>query len=386
MLFHPIDTKEAFNPANKNEIAHLWYHVHFDQYILYEKNWKVKYVPKKKFDPIPIRRELIKMAENTAQQRRMAFADLSSYYYVRQLNAKPIARIIHGLGGGHVRETSLTLHPVYGVPYIPASSLKGVVRNWFIQAFCDGEEKQLALHPKGALVFGTQEQRGTVQFHDIFLTNHLTIEPDVLTVHFNDYYSGRKAATDDQKPNPVTFLTVTVSDVDIYLTTSKYDKKSSEELLKEAASWTAQALSELGIGSKTSSGYGYFTSIEDVTETEFFPLVETRKLEREKKQKLLEVERIQKEEEEKRRKEEESRLTEMSADERLVFQIERLTDSPVDQEKSKTELYNEVIALQNHRAAEALKAYWQQTGNWNVKKQKKKQYDKVKAIKQLLGE
>jgi CRISPR-associated protein Cmr6 len=278
MLFHPIDTKEAFNPANKIEIAHLWYHVHYDQYIhrFNEKNRKVEYVPKKKFDPIPIRRELMEIAENTTQQRRRAFADLSSYYYVRQLKAKPIARIIHGLGGGHVRETSLTLHPVYGVPYIPASSIKGVVRNWFIHAYCNGDEKQLAMHPKGALVFGTQAQRGMVQFHDIFLTNQLTIEPDVLTVHFKDYYSGRKAATDNQNPNPVTFLTVTVSDVDIYLTTSKFGDKSSEDLLKEAASWTALALSEFGIGSKTSSGYGYFTNIEDVTETEFLPNVKTR--------------------------------------------------------------------------------------------------------------
>lgn len=385
MLFHPIDTKEAFNRANKNEIAHLWYHVHYDQYTFDERNRKAKYVPKKKLDPIPVRRELVKMAENSAQQRKSALADLSNYYYIRQLKARPIARIIHGLGGGHVRETSLTLHPVYGVPYIPATSLKGVVRNWFIQAFCDGDEKQLALHPKGALVFGTQEQRGMVQFHDIFLTNHLTIEPDVLTVHFGDYYSGRKAATDDQRTNPVTFLTVTVSDVDIFITASKYGETSSEELLKEAAGWTAQALSELGIGSKTSSGYGYFTNIEDVTETELLPFIERRKMEK-AKQKLLVIEQKQKEEWEKLRKEEESRLAEMSIEERLVFQIERLTDNPIDEEKSKTELYNEVIALQNQRAAEALKAYWERIEQWNVKKQKKKQYEKVQAIKQLLNE
>lgn len=384
MLFHPIDTKEAFNSANKNEIAHLWYHIHYDQFTLDEKN-RSKYIPKKEFDPISIRRVLIEIAENTLQQRRKALADLTNYYYVRQLKAKPIARIVHGLGGGHVRETSITLHPVYGVPYIPASSLKGVVRNWFIHAFCEGDEKQLALHPKGALVFGTQEQRGLVQFHDVFLTNHLTIEPDVLTVHFKDYYSDQKAATDDQSPNPVKLLTVTVSEVDIYLTSNKYDHLSNEELLKEAAVWTARALSEFGIGSKTSSGYGYFTNIEDVTEKEFFLFVEAQKQER-KKQKLLELERKQKEEEDKRRKEEESRLSEMSAEEKLVYLIERLTDSPGDIEKSKTELYNEIITQQNQQAAKALKLYWQCIGQWNVKKQKKKQYDKVQSIKKLLGE
>ncbi|WP_044895093.1 type III-B CRISPR module RAMP protein Cmr6 [Bacillus alveayuensis] len=381
MLFHPIDTKEAFNPANKNEIAHLWYHVHYNQMTEHfnKRKNRVEYVAKKQMGAIHIHRELKKVAENITMQRKSSLADLANHYHVRQLKAKPIARIIHGLGGSHVRETSLTLHPVYGVPYIPASSVKGVVRHWFIEAFCDGEEKKLAEHETGALVFGTQAQRGIVQFHDIFLINQLVIEPDVLTVHFKDYYGSGKPATDDQNPNPVTFLTVNVSDVDIYLTSCKYGGNiPSEELLKEAASWTAQALSEIGIGSKTSSGYGYFTNIEDVTETEFLPFVKMRQQEKEK-QKALEAQ-------EKHRREEEARLAEMSAEERLVVQIEKLTNQPQDQEKSKTVLYNEVIAQQNRPAAAALKAYWQRTGNWNVKKQKQKQYDKVQAIKHLLGE
>jgi CRISPR-associated protein Cmr6 len=69
-----------------------------------------------------------------------ALADLPEHYQVRVLQATPAAGIVHGLGGTHVRENSLTIHPVYGFPYIPGSSLKGVVRRWFIEAFLGGKE------------------------------------------------------------------------------------------------------------------------------------------------------------------------------------------------------------------------------------------------------
>ncbi|WP_232467189.1 hypothetical protein [Anoxybacillus flavithermus] len=38
-----------------------------------------------------------------------------------------------------------------------------------------------------------------------------------------------------------------------------------------------RALEELGIGSKTSSGYGYFRNVRDVTEQEFLPLMKQAK-------------------------------------------------------------------------------------------------------------
>ena len=41
---------------------------------------------------------------------------------------KTASRLVVGLGAGHVLETSLTLHHIFGIPYIPASALKGVVR------------------------------------------------------------------------------------------------------------------------------------------------------------------------------------------------------------------------------------------------------------------
>jgi len=46
---------------------------------------------------------------------------------------QPDWRLIVGLGGESVYETSITLHHIYGFPYIPGQAVKGVVRSYFIK-------------------------------------------------------------------------------------------------------------------------------------------------------------------------------------------------------------------------------------------------------------
>ncbi len=45
---------------------------------------------------------------------------------------KPEWRMIVGLGGGNVYETSITLHHIYGFPYIPGSAVKGITRSHIV--------------------------------------------------------------------------------------------------------------------------------------------------------------------------------------------------------------------------------------------------------------
>ena len=52
---------------------------------------------------------------------------------------KPNGRLAIGLGTGSVFETSVSLHHVYGFPYIPASSIKGLVRSFLISTVFDNE-------------------------------------------------------------------------------------------------------------------------------------------------------------------------------------------------------------------------------------------------------
>ena len=49
-------------------------------------------------------------------------------------------RVIPGLGNASVFETGMTLHHIYGFPYLPASSIKGIVRSWLIQEYFGNPE------------------------------------------------------------------------------------------------------------------------------------------------------------------------------------------------------------------------------------------------------
>lgn len=51
---------------------------------------------------------------------------------IKDMNLKTDWRMALGLGNESVYETSITLHHIYGIPYIPASAIKGVVRSWII--------------------------------------------------------------------------------------------------------------------------------------------------------------------------------------------------------------------------------------------------------------
>ena len=59
---------------------------------------------------------------------------------VKEQNFKPDWRLAIGLGTGSIFETSMSLHHIYGFPYIPASAVKGVVRSYLITSFFGTEE------------------------------------------------------------------------------------------------------------------------------------------------------------------------------------------------------------------------------------------------------
>jgi CRISPR-associated protein Cmr6 len=50
----------------------------------------------------------------------------------RPIKLQPKWRMILGIGGESVYETNMTLHHNYGIPYLPSSSIKGVLRSWII--------------------------------------------------------------------------------------------------------------------------------------------------------------------------------------------------------------------------------------------------------------
>jgi len=306
------------------------------------------------------------------------FAECAQTHYVKIYQGESVNLVLPGLGGGHVREISITLHQVYGVPYLSGSSLKGVVRNWALQAFFAGDEKrgmEETDEPSEYFkaIFGTQERRGSVQFHDAFFLGGGEITPDVMTPHFSDYYSGTRAPTDDQNPIPFAFHGVK-GEVRVVLT---MEKRHPQELLEIAGSWTQKALTELGIGSKTAVGYGRFTNLVDVTGDLISELAAA--IEQERRRRAEEIE------EQKRAQEREESLASLSPGERLAFEIRSLGEDERDVGRSKGGIYRRLLDLpeaEQKSAAQALKEYWIKTGDW--KKPSKKQKEKNRAVREIL--
>jgi len=187
-------------------------------------------------------------------------------------------RLIVGLGAENVLETGLRLDHTYGVPIIPGSALKGLAAH-----YCDtvwGQRhlgnsapddnkrfrgKRSENEPEGAyhrLLFGTTEDGGIVTFHDAWMIpaslNNRALRLDVMTPHHPKWQTNEAPPTDFDSPNPVSFLSVAGS-FDLRISWSG----PAETPPEQAKAWTdlamkilCEALSEWGVGGKTSSGYG----------------------------------------------------------------------------------------------------------------------------------
>lgn len=132
------------------------------------------------------------------------------------------------------------LHPVYGVPYVPASSIKGAVRAWARQ------NKQSEID---RLLGKLDEGIGCVQFLDAFPTEPC-LSVDMANPHWHwDNNLGIK-----YKPEPHPLLSMEQPKLAIGLAlTSRSNNSNDVQIVKE---WLKQTLAASGIGSRVSSGYG----------------------------------------------------------------------------------------------------------------------------------
>ncbi len=176
-------------------------------------------------------------------------------------------RLVVGLGSESVLESSMTLHHLYGFPYIPATALKGIARAFALYGegrACEDTDKRLnpvaQVDGQAQEVFGTQNQAGKVIFFDSYPTAFPTLEVDVVNVHYQDYYSKGDVPGDWMSPVPSFFLAVAPkTHFNFYLASR------NGELLESAKEWLHKGLTQLGIGGKTNAGYGYFEEAKNDT-------------------------------------------------------------------------------------------------------------------------
>lgn len=168
------------------------------------------------------------------------------------------SRLVVGLGGEGVLETSLTLHRTYGVPYIPGSALKGLASR-YAHLYLEGEAWRR--DPRGeaqAGLFGTTEEQGAVVFFDALpYPKTWRIHPDLMNPHHADYYGGGGAPPADwDSPVPVPFLSVKGTFLLALAPAPGVPREEARPWLQAAWRILAWALREEGVGAKTASGYG----------------------------------------------------------------------------------------------------------------------------------
>lgn len=176
--------------------------------------------------------------------------------------AHTLGRLVVGLGGEGVLETSLTLHRTYGVPYLPGSALKGLASR-YVHLRLEGEawRRDLDRFQRGkaqAALFGTTEEQGLVVFFDALpLPGKWRLRPDIMNPHHANYYGGGKVPPADwDSPVPVPFLSVTGTFLLGLAPAPGVDREAAKPWLQAAWQILAWALREEGVGAKTASGYG----------------------------------------------------------------------------------------------------------------------------------
>lgn len=203
------------------------------------------------------------------------------------VTAKVNLRLFSGLSTGGTLETGATTHHTYGMPILPGSSIKGAVRSYTEHLFAERDENDTLKFEKSGntnkiiiqknyqqvldILFGTdsyddsQEDAGYLIWHDAWwipwvdeegtlLTgeNYKPFVGDVVTVHHPEYYKPNSLveALDMESPMPNQQIAIQGA---FYFVIEGEQKwvYFAKELLKET-------ITSAGLGSKGSSGYGYF--------------------------------------------------------------------------------------------------------------------------------
>lgn len=191
-----------------------------------------------------------------------------------------------GLGMAHPLENGFAFMSPYGLPYLPGSSVKGVLRQAardllaarvetdasmpgfsetdIVALFGGGSEKQSGMDGESEAA-----QRGALQCWDVYpvLADTANLRWDIMTPHQGAYYgdsSGKTPPHDNDPPVPINFLTLPPG------TRFRFHLSCDTGILERRAPGLAQggkwrevctrllehAFDWLGFGAKTSLGYG----------------------------------------------------------------------------------------------------------------------------------
>lgn len=186
-----------------------------------------------------------------------------------------------GLGLNHPVENGFTWHHTLGVPYLPASGVKGMLRGW-VEAWMEHADDQ-ARNEKIARWFGavngeleqTENHIGNLIFFDAIPSGVVTLKCDIMTPHMGKWYEKGADITktdyadslpaDWHSPVPVPFLVVSNATFRFVIAPRVSGNAEKDAQAKadaeEAMIQLGYALQWMGAGAKTAAGYGRMIKI-----------------------------------------------------------------------------------------------------------------------------
>lgn len=195
-----------------------------------------------------------------------------------------VGNFVTGTGLNHPVENGFTFHPTLGMPYLPASGVKGLLRGW-VEVWMDhGAQSADALvtrwfgSAKGADTPGdSHDSAGGYLFFDALPSKPVQLGCDVMTPHMGKWYEkggeytsamqADVAPADWHSPVPVPFLVVKPGTefnfmVAPRLTGNPQIDTITRSELPRVLSELQNALEWLGAGAKTAAGYGRMVDIK----------------------------------------------------------------------------------------------------------------------------
>jgi CRISPR-associated protein Cmr6 len=189
--------------------------------------------------------------------------------YIRVLNVD--WHFVTGMGLPHPIENGFLWHPTLGTPYLPGSSIKGLLRSW-VEVWDEGSDKDAKLlrwfgsESQAAKNSDKDNQTGNLIFFDAIPSEPPSLKVDIMTPHMGKWYESDSETTnyaedseaipaDWHDPNPIQFL---VADQPVFQFAIAQRPNSLCQIeLKDVMDALQEALEWLGAGAKTAVGYGY---------------------------------------------------------------------------------------------------------------------------------
>ena len=195
------------------------------------------------------------------RSRQQALIELTSEDARLSLEAVTTSPLATGMGMEHPLENGFAFLNPYGLPYLPSSGSKGVLRR-AAEELRD-ERKDGWTQDAITELFGlesdnrqTEHTRGALTFWDT-IPEIREMGIDVMTPHYSDYYQGKSTPHDAGQPNPIVFLVIPPqSRFTFHITADlrRFNKVENwKRLMQDAFEY---AFDWLGFGAKTSVGYG----------------------------------------------------------------------------------------------------------------------------------